>query len=88
MEITDVRVRRVAGESKMKAYVSITLDGSFAVHDIRVVEGPKGLFIAMPSKKLPSGEFRDIAHPINAATRQMLQERILQAYAAAQNGGA
>ncbi|MDI3522216.1 MAG: stage sporulation protein [Bacillota bacterium] len=72
----------------MKAYVSITLDGSFAVHDIRVVEGPKGLFIAMPSKKLPSGEFRDIAHPINAATRQMLQERILQAYAAAQNGGA
>jgi stage V sporulation protein G len=88
VEITDVRVRRVAGESKMKAYVSITLDGSFAVHDIRVVEGPKGLFIAMPSKKLPSGEFRDIAHPINAATRQMLQERILQAYAAAQNGGA
>ncbi|BCV23524.1 septation regulator SpoVG [Gelria sp. Kuro-4] len=88
MEITDVRVRRVAGESKMKAYVSITLDGSFAVHDIRVVEGPKGLFIAMPSKKLPNGEFRDIAHPINAATRQMLQERILQAYAAAQNGGA
>ncbi|HHY92572.1 MAG TPA: septation regulator SpoVG [Firmicutes bacterium] len=83
MEVTDVRVRRVTGESKMKAYVSITLDGSFAVHDIRVVEGPKGLFVAMPSKKLPNGEFRDIAHPINAATRQMLQERILQAYAEA-----
>lgn len=88
MEVTDVRVRRVTGESKMKAYVSITLDASFAVHDIRVVEGPKGLFVAMPSKKLPNGEFRDIAHPINAATRQMLQERILQAYAEAQGGGA
>ncbi|MDK2784400.1 MAG: stage sporulation protein [Bacillota bacterium] len=88
MEITDIRVRPVAGESKMKAYVSITLDGSFAVHDIRVVEGPKGLFVAMPSKKLPSGEFRDIAHPINAATRQMMQERILRAYAEATNGGA
>lgn len=81
MEITDVKVRRVTGEGKMKAYVSITLDGSFAIHDIRVVEGQKGLFVAMPSKKLPNGEFRDIAHPINAATRQMLQERILQAYA-------
>lgn len=88
MEITDIRVRPVAGESKMKAYVSITLDGSFAVHDIRVVEGPKGLFVAMPSKKLPSGEFRDIVHPINAATRQMMQERILRAYAEATNGGA
>ncbi|MDI3538394.1 MAG: stage sporulation protein [Bacillota bacterium] len=88
MEITDIRVRPVTGESKMKAYVSITLDGSFAVHDIRVVEGPKGLFVAMPSKKLPSGEFRDIVHPINAATRQMMQERILRAYAEATNGGA
>ncbi|MGI6605252.1 MAG: septation regulator SpoVG [Firmicutes bacterium] len=83
MEITDVRVRRVNGEGKLKAYVSITLDNSFAVHDIRVVEGQNGLFVAMPSKKLASGEFRDIAHPINAATRHMVQDRILRAYAEA-----
>ena len=69
MRITDVRVRKVAKEGKMKAVVSITLDDEFVVHDIKVIEGEKGLFIAMPSRKASDGEYRDIAHPINSATR-------------------
>ena len=82
MEITDVRVRMVAKEGKMKAVVSITLDSEFVVHDIKVIEGEKGLFIAMPSRKTPNGEFRDIAHPINAETREKIQKAILEAYEA------
>ena len=69
MNITDVRVRKVAKEGKMKAVVSITIDDEFVVHDIKVIEGEKGLFIAMPSRKATDGEYRDIAHPINSATR-------------------
>ena len=69
MQITDVRVRKVAKEGKLKAVVSITMDEEFVVHDIKVIEGEKGLFIAMPSKKALDGEYRDIAHPINSATR-------------------
>ena len=65
MNITDVRVRKVAKEGKMKAVVSITIDDEFVVHDIKVIEGEKGLFIAMPSRKATDGEYRDIAHPIN-----------------------
>ena len=80
MEITDVRVRKITKESKMKAVVSITLDDVFVVHDIKVIEGDKGLFIAMPSKKAADGEYRDIAHPINAKTRELLQQLILDAY--------
>ena len=80
MKITDVRVRKITKEGKMRAVVSITLDDVFVVHDIKVIEGDKGLFIAMPSKKGADGEYRDIAHPINAATREMVQEMILQAY--------
>ena len=80
MKITDVRVRKVAKEGKMKAVVSITIDDEFVVHDIKVIEGEKGLFIAMPSKKSADGEYRDIAHPINSATREMIQSRILSAY--------
>ena len=80
MEITDVRIRKVTDEGKMKAIVSITLDNEFVIHDIKVIEGEKGLFIAMPSKKSADGEFRDIAHPINSATREMIQTIILDRY--------
>ena len=73
MEITDVRVRKVAKEGKMKAVVSITIDNEFVVHDIKVIEGEKGLFIAMPSRKASDGEYRDIAHPINSDTRSKIQ---------------
>jgi stage V sporulation protein G len=80
MQVTDVRVRRIAKEGKMKAVVSITIDQVFVVHDIKVIEGEKGLFIAMPSKKSADGEYRDIAHPINARTREMIQSVILEKY--------
>ena len=80
MNITDVRVRKVAKEGKMKAVVSITIDDEFVVHDIKVIEGEKGLFIAMPSRKASDGEYRDIAHPINAATRDRIQRIILDKY--------
>lgn len=80
MQITDVRVRKITKEGKMKAIVSITLDNEFVVHDIKVIEGEKGLFIAMPSKKAADGEHRDVAHPINSGTRDMIQKTILEAY--------
>jgi len=80
MQITDVRVRKITKEGKMKAIVSITLDNEFVVHDIKVIEGEKGLFIAMPSKKSVDGEHRDIAHPINSTTRDMIQNTILRSY--------
>ena len=80
MNITDVRVRKVTKEGKMKAVVSITIDDEFVVHDIKVIEGEKGLFIAMPSKRSADGEYRDIAHPINSETRSMLEEIILKSY--------
>ena len=80
MNITDVRVRKVARNGKMKAVVSITIDDVFVVHDIKVIEGDKGLFIAMPSRKAADGEYKDIAHPINSDTRTALQELILMKY--------
>lgn len=80
MQITDVRIRKVTKEGKMKAVVSITLDDEFAVHDIKVIEGDKGLFIAMPSRKTSDGEYRDIAHPINSVTRDRIQSLILNKY--------
>lgn len=80
MNITDVRVRKITKDGKMKAVVSITIDDEFVVHDIKVIEGEKGLFIAMPSRKAMDGEYRDIAHPINTATRAMLQAIVLEAY--------
>ena len=80
MNITDVRVRKVAKEVKMKAVVSITIDEEFVVHDIKVIEGEKGLFIAMPSRKATDGEYRDIAHPINSSTRDKIQTIILEKY--------
>ncbi len=80
MTITDVRIRRVNKDSKMKAIVSITFDNEFVVHDIKIIEGDKGLFIAMPSRKTADGEFRDTAHPINSETRDKLQSIILERY--------
>lgn len=80
MQITDVRIRKVENEGKMKAVVSITIDEEFVVHDIKVIEGDKGLFIAMPSRKAADGEYRDIAHPINSDTRERIQTLILQKY--------
>lgn len=80
MEITDVRVRKIAAEGKMKAIVSVTFDNEFVVHDIKVIEGQNGLFIAMPSRKTPDGEFKDIAHPINTQTREKIQKFILDEY--------
>ncbi len=85
MKITDVRVRKTTKEGKMRAVVSITLDDEFVIHDIKVIEGERGLFIAMPSKKSADGEYRDIAHPINSATREKLQNMILEAYENAQD---
>ena len=80
MNITDVRVRKVTKEGKMKAVVSITIDDEFVVHDIKVIEGGKRTFIAMPSRKATDGEYRDIAHPINSATRNEIQSIILNKY--------
>ena len=80
MTITDVRIRKIATEGKMKAIVSVTFDNEFVVHDIKVIEGQNGLFIAMPSRKTPDGEFKDIAHPINTDTREKIQNSILKAY--------
>lgn len=80
MNITDVWVRKITKEGKLRAIVSITLDNEFVVHDIKVIEGEKGLFIAMPSKKAADGEFRDIAHPINSSTRETIQSVILEKY--------
>ena len=82
MQITDVRIRKVAKEGKMKAVVSITIDNEFVVHDIKVIEGEKGLFIAMPSRKGADGEYIDISHPMNSDTRNMIQTLILEQYEA------
>ena len=80
MQVTDVRVRKIEKDGKMKAIVSITLDNEFVIHEIKVIEGEKGLFIAMPSRKAADGEYRDIAHPINSGTRDMIQKVILEKY--------
>ena len=80
MQVTDVRVRKIEKEGKMRAIVSITLDNEFVIHDIKVIEGEKGLFIAMPSRKAADGEYREIAHPINSGTRDRIQKVILDKY--------
>lgn len=80
MNITDVRIRKITAEGKMKAIVSITLDNEFVVHDIKIIEGQSGNFIAMPSRRTPDGEFKDIAHPINTETREKIQKAILDEY--------
>jgi stage V sporulation protein G len=80
MEVTDVRLRRVNTDGRMKAICSITIDNEFVVHDIRVIDGNNGMFVAMPSKRTPEGEFRDIAHPISSATREKIQAAVLAEY--------
>ncbi|MBQ6128951.1 MAG: septation regulator SpoVG [Lachnospiraceae bacterium] len=80
MNITDVRIRKMTKEGNMKAVASITIDNELAIHDIKIIEGEKGLFIAMPSRKTPEGEFRDIAHPISSESREVLQKAVLDAY--------
>lgn len=85
MQITDVRIRKIATDGKMKAIVSVTFDNEFVVHDIKIIEGQNGLFIAMPSRKTPDGEFKDIAHPINTDTRERIQTSILEAFEKAKN---
>ena len=85
MQVTDVRIRKITKEGKMKAVVSITLDDEFVIHDIKIIEGEKGLFIAMPSRCAGDGEYRDIAHPINSDTREKVQNIILEKYEAVLN---
>ena len=80
MEITDIRIRKIDGTGKMKAIVSVTFDDMFVILDMKIIEGASGLFIAMPSRKTPSGEYKDIAHPINSDTREMIQQIILKEY--------
>lgn len=80
MQITDVRIRKIEKEGKMKAVVSITIDEKFVIHDIKIIEGEKGMFIAMPSRKTAEGEYKDIAHPIKSSTRELIQNLILQKY--------
>ena len=80
MEITDIRIKKVASEGKMKAVASVTFDNAFAVHDVKDIEGPEKLFVAMPSRRTPDGEYRDIAHPINSDMRNMLESKVLAAY--------
>jgi stage V sporulation protein G len=83
MNVTDVRIRKINLEGKMKAIVSVTFDDAFVVHDVKVVEGQNGLFVAMPSRKTPEGEFRDIAHPISSSARELIQSAVLKAYSEA-----
>lgn len=80
MQITDIRIRKIEKEGKMKAVVSITIDEEFVIHDIKIIEGEKGMFIAMPSRKTAEGEYKDIAHPIKSSTRELIQNLILQKY--------
>ena len=84
MEITDIRVRKVTAEGKLKAYVTVTFDDSFVVHNVKVIEGENGVFIAMPSRKTKNGEYKDVAHPINTDFRTYMQDKIVEAY---QNAG-
>lgn len=88
MKITDVRVRKLSTEGKMRGIVSVTFDDAFVVHDIKIIEGQNGLFIAMPSRKVADGEYRDIAHPINPEMRINLQEAVIAAYEVAKEKAA
>lgn len=90
MDITDIRIRKVAADGKLKAYVTVTFDDCFVVHNVKVIEGKNGAFIAMPSRKTKTGEYKDVAHPINSDFRNKLQSSILEAYERAdvESGGA
>lgn len=80
MDITDIRIRKVNADGKLKAYVTVTFDESFVVHNVKVIEGENGIFIAMPSRRTKNGEYKDVAHPINTEFRGVLQDRILDEY--------
>jgi stage V sporulation protein G len=80
MDITDIRIRKVNADGKLKAYVTVTFDESFVVHNVKVIEGENGIFIAMPSRRTKNGEYKDVAHPINTEFRGVLQDRILEEY--------
>lgn len=80
MEITDIRIKKIANDGKMKAVASVTFDNAFAVHDVKVIDGPEKLFVAMPSRRTPDGEYRDIAHPINSDMRSLIENKVLSAY--------
>jgi len=82
VQVTDVRIRRIQTDGKLRAYVSITFDDSFVVHDLRIIDGRKGMFVAMPSKLLPNGNHKDIAHPINTEIREMIQDAVLKEFQA------
>jgi stage V sporulation protein G len=86
MDITDVRIRKVTGEGKLKAYVTVTFENAFVIHNVKVIEGENGVFIAMPSRKTKNGEYKDVAHPINSEFRAQMQERILKEYDQAEDG--
>ena len=85
MEVTDIRIRKVAAEGKLKAYVTITFDDCFVVHNVKIIEGKTGLFIAMPSRKIGNGEFKDVVHPISSEFRNKLASQVLDAYEKARN---
>lgn len=80
MKVTDVKIRRLSDEGNMKAIVSVTFDNEFAVHDVKIIEGPNGVFVAMPSRRMADGNYRDIVHPINAETREKIQEAVFKEY--------
>jgi len=80
MEVTDIRIRKVVGEGKLKAYVTVTFDESFVVHNVKIIEGKTGIFIAMPSRKTKTGEYKDVAHPIHPEFRAEMQRKILDKY--------
>lgn len=80
MKVTDVRLRRISSEGKMRAIASITINDAFVVHDVRIIDGNNGLFVAMPSKRTAEGEFKDIAHPINSETREIIQTAVIKEY--------
>ncbi len=87
MQVTDVRIRKIQTDGKLRAYVSITFDDSFVVHDLRIIDGRKGMFVAMPSKLLPNGNHKDIAHPINTEVREKIQNAVLKEYEAIEREG-
>ena len=80
MKITDVRIRQVTSESRLRAVASITIDECFAVHELRIIDGKEGLFVAMPSRQVSDGTFKDIAHPINVETRKMIEDAVIAKY--------
>lgn len=85
MEITDIKIRKVTSDGRMKAVASVTFDGAFAVHDVKVIEGLEKMFVAMPSRRTPDGEYKDVAHPINSKMRDIIERSVLAAYVAVEN---